>query len=148
MPNLQPRERFDRKTQEVEGCLLWVGATSGRGYGDFWYEGKNVKAHRWVYEQEVGPIPEGLDLDHLCRHVNCVKVSHLEPVSRSENLRRGLPGMTSSVCINGHDRNKHSSPRSDNPRSNRCRACRNEWYARKQQKKWREDRLAKSNTQA
>jgi hypothetical protein len=75
------------------GCWLWTGAHDAKGYGFCRYprDGINVvqNAHRVVYEIERGPIPNGLDLDHLCRNSACVNPDHLEPVSRSVNVRRG-----------------------------------------------------------
>lgn len=79
------------------GCWLWHGAVSkckGGGYGLIYVGGKEVvkSAHRVVYELERGAIPNGMDLDHLCRVRTCVNPAHLEPVTRKENLRRGLKG--------------------------------------------------------
>jgi hypothetical protein len=73
-----------------DGCWNWTGALSRNGYGRFGPQaGLTVGAHRFAYELLVGPIPEGLDLDHLCRNRRCVNPAHLEPVGRSENLARG-----------------------------------------------------------
>lgn len=71
------------------GCLLWTGKINNRGYGVFWWRGRDVYAHRAAWEMERGPVPEGMQLDHRCRVRNCVNVEHLEPVTPSENLRRG-----------------------------------------------------------
>lgn len=68
-------------------CWLWKGALKD-GYGSQHSEGKTWQAHRLIYTLLVGPIPEGLDLDHLCRVRHCVNPDHLEPVTRAENLRR------------------------------------------------------------
>lgn len=70
------------------GCWLWTGTINGAGYGTFRVDGETVGAHRYVYETERGPIPEGLHLDHLCSVRNCVNPSHLEPVTPSENIQR------------------------------------------------------------
>lgn len=70
------------------GCWLWGGARSGLGYGII-RRGKTQFAHRWMYVQHRGPIPEGLALDHLCHTPPCVNPDHLEPVTNAENLRRG-----------------------------------------------------------
>lgn len=70
-------------------CWDWGRARDGAGYGAIWYEGRVQGAHRWVYEQLVGPIAKGLDLDHLCRNPRCVNPDHLEPVTHAENIRRG-----------------------------------------------------------
>lgn len=78
---------------DENGCWLWTGATSPQGYGRFnaglREDARNVLAHRWSYEHHVGPIPDGLDLDHLCRVRHCVNPEHLEPVTRQENVQRG-----------------------------------------------------------
>jgi hypothetical protein len=78
--------RYDPET----GCVLWMGPVAGKDrlYGVFWDGGRRVYAHRWIYEKVVGPIPEGYELDHICGHKNCVRPSHLEPVTHKENARR------------------------------------------------------------
>ena len=73
-----------------DGCWTWQGACTPRGYGLMRVGAKMVYAHREYYEREVGPIPDGLDLDHLCRNTRCIRPSHQEPVTRAENVRRGL----------------------------------------------------------
>ncbi len=82
-------ERFWAKVEKTDGCWLWTGAENGRGYGTFWSEGMVVRAHRWAYGHLAGPIPDGLDLDHLCRVKSCVNPDHLEPVTHRVNVRRG-----------------------------------------------------------
>lgn len=82
-------ERFWAKVQKTDGCWNWIGAMSIDGYGRMLRGGKNVNAHRIAYELLVGPIPSGLTLDHLCRNRKCVNPSHLEPVTRGENVLRG-----------------------------------------------------------
>lgn len=70
-------------------CWIWQGAKNSQGYGYLTIRYKQWRAHRWVYEQRVGPIAAGLDLDHLCRQPDCVNPEHLEPVTEAENTRRG-----------------------------------------------------------
>ncbi len=97
-------EKFQFFVQPTGFCWEWVGSLNPGGYGNIKIGGKTISAHRWVYETLVGPIPEGLDLDHLCRVRHCVNPDHLEPVTRAENLRRGVQGFAMRrQCTNGHD---------------------------------------------
>lgn len=70
-------------------CWIRVGCTTNKGYGQVSIGGKREYAHRAMYEQEVGPIPPGLQLDHLCRQPKCIRPDHLEPVTHAKNLQRG-----------------------------------------------------------
>lgn len=80
--------RFTAKTRREGECLVWTGTVSRDGYGMFWDGTKLVLAHRWAYENLVGPIPPGKQLDHRCRNRPCVAIAHLEPVTGAENTRR------------------------------------------------------------
>ncbi len=77
------------------GCLLWLGEVNSAGYGRISqgnsHVGKRVRslAHRVSYELAKGQVPPGMELDHLCRVPSCINPEHLEPVTRSENNRRG-----------------------------------------------------------
>lgn len=88
-------ERFWAKVDRSGDCWRWTGALARGGYG-FAVVGSRDdpqryrNAHRFAYELSVGPIPEGLELDHLCRNRRCVNPAHLEPVTHSENMRRGV----------------------------------------------------------
>lgn len=73
-------------------CLEWKWAQNGYGYGQFKMNNQYFRAHRFFWERAYGPIPPGLDLDHVCRNRLCVNPPHLEPVTRSENLHRGNTG--------------------------------------------------------
>jgi hypothetical protein len=64
-------------------------------------EGKKVLVHRWFYEQANGPIPDGLELDHLCRNPRCCNPAHLEAVTHAENMARGKAAQQTH-CIQGH----------------------------------------------
>lgn len=74
---------------EQTGCWMWQAYTNPAGYGQVRKSDRLHLAHRWVYEQEVGPIPEGHDIDHLCRTPACCNPEHLEPVLPEVNHRRG-----------------------------------------------------------
>lgn len=94
------------------GCWLWHGANY-RGYGQVNYycpdKGRTipVRVYRLLYEYMVGPIPDGLEIDHLCMERRCCNPDHLEPVTRAENLRRSNTTrrrVRKRFCIYGHPR--------------------------------------------
>ena len=70
-------------------CWVWTGGTNTQGYGIANFAGRKHLAHRVMYEREVGPIPEGLEIDHLCSVHGCVRPDHLEAVTHLVNVRRG-----------------------------------------------------------
>ncbi|OZE77409.1 hypothetical protein CH305_18215 [Rhodococcus sp. 15-649-2-2] len=83
------------------GCWLWQGPTAPHGYGTTiraW--GRGWLPHRLAYTVMVGEIPEGLQIDHLCRVRKCINPNHLEAVTQAENLRR--QGAAVTVCPRGH----------------------------------------------
>lgn len=90
------------------GCWEWSGALHPQGYTQFWVPGESIprKGHRASYEIHNGPIPKGLDIDHLCRNRGCVNPKHLEAVTHRENMLRGetVSGIAArkSTCRNGH----------------------------------------------
>lgn len=70
-------------------CWQWTGSLfQSTGYAQTWADGTNRLAHRVLYELLVGPIPVGLQLDHLCRNRSCVNPAHLEPVTAKVNMQR------------------------------------------------------------
>ena len=103
-------ERFWSKVEQGNDCWIWTGVPNGDGYGNFWNGESWSRAHRWSYEQMVGPIPEGLVIDHLCRVRNCVNPAHLEPVTQSVNFLRG-DGPRAAAARNAmRTRCKHGHP--------------------------------------
>ena len=85
-------------------CWLWRGTLNRKGYAQWRVKKGQAYVHRWAYERWVGPISEGLQLDHLCRVRNCVNPAHLEPVTPWENTHRspGLTNATKTHCAQGH----------------------------------------------
>lgn len=107
-PTEKQFQRFWRRVNKTDSCWLWTGTLSTNGYGFASFNKRAVAAHRVAYTALVGPIPNGLDLDHLCRVRACVNPAHLEPVTRAENLRRSeLTGPGKNIrkthCNRGHD---------------------------------------------
>ena len=112
MPTTEQRFLAKVAIPNANGCMLWLGATDGTGYGQLrvgsMKDGtrRMMPAHRFSYELWVGPIPGGLQLDHTCRVHLCVAPHHLEPVTQRENLMRGETIVaryaSRSQCGNGH----------------------------------------------
>ena len=111
----------------VEGdCWIWTKATTWNGYGLSALNGKKTTAHRVMYGLHNGPIPDGLELDHLCRNRLCVNPEHLEPVTHSINLRRGLEA---TGCKRGHPYSPENFSlinRANGKFERRCKACHRE----------------------
>lgn len=127
-------EKVDRHA--ASGCWEWTAYIGKDGYGRLLIhrDGGYTKAlvHRFAWELLVGPIPDGLDIDHLCRNRRCVKPSHLEPVTRRENLLRGV-GVVATRAKQTHCKHGHTlADAYINKRGNRdCRTCRLEGERRK-----------------
>lgn len=124
---------FWPKVLVTDTCWLWTGGR-GRKYG-VWTPPKESGtrgrvAHRFAYESLVGPIPTGLELDHLCQNPPCVNPTHLEPVTREENMRRVRGRATH--CPNGHDLSVDNNKYVRASGYYSCRACGRELARRKQ----------------
>ena len=121
-------ERFWTKVHKTDTCWLWTGGIS-HGYGSFDLPGvgrwRAVRAHRFAYEALVGPIPEGMVIDHLCRVKACVNPDHLEPVTQRTNLLRGQSfaavNAAKTHCVHGHEFTPANTIVS--PGRRRCRSC-------------------------
>lgn len=117
-------ERFWAKVERTESCWLWRAAVLKSGYGSFGVPGRGpVYAHRFSYELNVGPIPGGLHIDHLCRVRTCVRPDHLEAVTQQENNRREFAAVTH--CPAGHAY-EGDNLYVDTTGGRRCRRCSNE----------------------
>jgi hypothetical protein len=110
-------------------CLIWTGARTHNGYAHARVKSKYVRVHRFVYEAIRGPIPQGLQLDHLCRNRACINPLHLEPVTGKENMRRGIGNQNKEKthCIRGHELSGDNLYVFGKMRT--CRACRRIRYA-------------------
>lgn len=98
------KTRIERCLEKImpvteSGCWLWTHGLDVGGYAKFFDGKRSVSGHRYLYEHLVGKIPDGFELDHLCRVRCCVNPRHLEPVTRSENLLR-------SPLVGRHNRKK------------------------------------------
>jgi hypothetical protein len=118
--------RFWSKVNADGICWQWTASLNTGGYGQFRL-GKSMRlAHRVAYEILVSPIPDGLDLDHLCRNRGCVNPDHLEPVTRRTNILRGISGPADqsrrAQCKYGHPFDGINSY-VDRRGKRQCRAC-------------------------
>lgn len=134
-------DRFWAKVDKSGDCWVWTSSLYRFGYGQFFLSrGKSISAHRYAYEALVGPVPQGLELDHLCHtrdlscpggwtcpHRKCVNPAHLEPVTHAENMARGRNAgrtrMGDTHCQHGHEFTPENTYRRPNG-SRQCRACR------------------------
>ena len=131
-------ERLWERVVKTDGCWLWTGCLRPDGYGVIGAAGGRgagvVRTHRLAYELVVGPIPDGLALDHLCCNTVCCNPAHLDPVTTEENTRRGTARRTH--CRRGHPFTPENTI--VRPLGRECRRCR----------RWRKSAARASTTQA
>jgi hypothetical protein len=121
--------RFMAKVSKTDdGCWLWTARKLPSGYGQFWFHGEKVYAHRWAYTYLGGmPLVPKMVIDHLCRNPSCVNPSHLEQVTNHENcVIRGTGAnyetYRTDICKRGHS----MADAIVRPHGRRCRKCHNE----------------------
>ena len=120
MTPAQATEAFIAKVDMSGPCWTWTAAKNSKGYGCF---GRHL-AHRWAYEQWVGPIPLFMTIDHLCCNKLCVRPTHLEVVTLAENNRRKAERQTH--CKRGHELSGPNCLVTE--RQRKCRACQHDVY--------------------
>lgn len=140
MANGLPARFLSKFTVNDNGCWIWNACRDTKGYGRVSVDGVARLAHRVIYELLVGPIPEGLTLDHTCHndatceggydcpHRPCVNPDHLEPVTSRLNTLRGQGRAAKAArrthCDKGHEYtpdNTYARPEGNGKR--RCRSC-------------------------
>ena len=136
-------DRCEKKIERIPfcSCWIWTGAVVEDGYGLIAYERTTKRAHRIMYEVAKGPIPDGYELDHLCRIRCCVNPDHLEPVTTKVNIMRGLGLAAMSArrthCVKGHEYTPENTVFKTYARGRHCVKCRQQWH-----RDWAEKRKA------
>lgn len=120
-----PLTRLLKHVEKTATCWLWKGGLNKKGYGKCYDGARNEIAHIAFYRLLVGPIPSGLELDHICRVRRCVNPEHLEPVTHAENIRRGRSGAANrekTHCSKGHEFTPENTYR-DKQNRRQCLVC-------------------------
>ncbi len=144
-------QRFWKKVRvQRDGCWVWIGGKGRKGYGLFYLGGypnqrRTMSAHRWAYTCLVGPVPDGMTIDHICNNPPCVNAVHLRIASQQENILRGnglaAQNAQKTHCPHGHpydEQNTYWKPIEDGSRWGRiCRIC-----SRKSDRKYKARRRA------
>ena len=120
----------NRWTVQRDGCWIWNGRPKDTGYGQIKIGGKVINAHRAVWEAMRGPVPRGLELDHICGVRLCVNPDHLEPVTHRENILRGnspaAKAARATECPKGHPYDAENTYVRPDGKGRGCRTC-NGW---------------------
>jgi len=128
-----PQRFWNKVTLSENGCWLWTAFKDKYGYGRFHAGIQKTPqvafAHRFAYENLVGPIPDGMEPDHTCHNPACVNPDHLQPVTHQQNVQRGLAGYVQSVrmkakthCPKGHPYDEQNTGYAKNG-SRYCKIC-------------------------
>jgi hypothetical protein len=124
-----PMLRFARKVvvNAATGCWEWRGQRTHNGYGRFRVGPKRILVHRFTYERAVGPIPDGMEIDHLCRNPACCYPRHLEVVTHRENTLRGTSPTADYAaqthCKRGHEFTPENTYIIPSSGSRQCLTC-------------------------
>lgn len=92
------------------GCWVWTGARHNKGYALYRVNNRNRLAHKFIWELHNGQVPDGLELDHLCRRRGCVNPDHLEAVTHRVNVQRGNAGEATRSRAAAKTHCKHGHP--------------------------------------
>lgn len=118
-------DQFNARIEKTDGCWNWVGVLRPDGYGLL----GGRRAHRLSYELHVGPIPDGLVIDHLCRNRGCVNPAHLEAVEHRTNTMRGTSPVVARAaqthCVHGHELSGDNLYLHPKRGTRNCRTCLN-----------------------
>lgn len=109
--------RFFTRVRQAGDCWEWH-KIDPNGYGTLF---QRTLPHRWAYQYLRADIPDGLELDHLCRNRRCVNPWHLEPVTRRVNAMRGVG--SKQACVNGHPYSEENTYRAPGTGKRHCRIC-------------------------
>lgn len=128
---------FSGMSVSKDKCWVWSRAPGPSGYGSFRWRG-NMRPYKVTYELLIGPVPRGLELDHLCRNKLCCNPDHLEPVTHKENILRGQSPAAINAkkthCPSGHKYSKENTIVLFNSKKTKIRRCRT--CAQAYQRKW------------
>ena len=120
---VNPNGPIPARRPELGPCWLWTAALTTKGYSKFWFDQRLWPGHLLLYVSIIGPVPAGLELDHLCRNRACLRLNHLDPVTHRENCLRGdFWQLAKTHCPQGHPYDEANTYfRTEGHR--RCREC-------------------------